>query len=200
MNQKDIQNISNIYHNILNESKIGSNLSQPIQIGVNTPKSSPASTVVIKKKKRKISKKIFEGFFGGFLKGMELAKKGKLPLEGPKRREKQEKTGKTSKSGIGFDNPPQKGSIVMSERQPQIRGVVTKSIDKNGQFQIRLVGQSKSEVSPYKFYITDKYPQGIIALPNDKKGIVQSESDTLTVGFGTAYPNWVDYKSALQRF
>lgn len=197
MNQKDIQNISSIYHNILNESKIGSSLSEPIQIGVNSPKENPASTVVIKKKKRKPSKRIFENFFGGFLKGMELAKKGKLPFEGPKKRENE---GKISKGGIGFENPPKKGLIVMNDRHPQIRGVVTKNIDKNGQYEIRLIGQTKSEISPYKFYITDKYPQGIIALPTDRKGTVQSESDIVKVGFGTAYPNWIDYKAALQRF
>jgi hypothetical protein len=77
MSKKDTDDISNIYQKMLNEVKFGSSLSRPIQSGIPSATENPASTVVIKKKiKRK--KRIFEGFVGGFLQGMELAKKGKL--------------------------------------------------------------------------------------------------------------------------
>lgn len=201
MSKKDTKDISNIYQEMLNEAKIGSSMNNPVQSGILPLQSGPASSVVLKVKKKK-KKRVFENFIGGFLKGMELAKKGKWPLEGPSKKESTPKPSKTSFRGtktIGFNHPPQKNQIILNQKNPQIKAVVLSNIDKNGQYRIKLIGQTSKETSPYKFYVTPKYPQGIIEL-SSKMDPSLTGSEELTVGFDTAYPNWIDYKESLKTF
>jgi hypothetical protein len=195
MNNKDIHNLSNIYQNILNEAKVGDSLSQPIQLGSGINKGGPAGTVLLKIKKKK-RKKLLEksGFFGGFLKGMEQAQTGKLPFGDKKNQKDQEKT-----QSLGFKNPPKIGQVVILSGNNKIRGVVMSKINKEGQYKIKLIGKTANAPSPYTFFITDRYPEGIIT-NTAPKGLVSHQSNDFMAGYGTAYPNWIDYKAALKSF
>lgn len=105
MNNKDISNLSNIYQNILKESQLGSGLSQPIQLGSGINKGGPNSDVVIKVKKHKKkikSKKISEGFIGGFLRGIEMAKKGEIPTFSKNKDKKKSNYQKTPKKKSSY--------------------------------------------------------------------------------------------------
>jgi hypothetical protein len=111
MNNKDISNLSNIYQNILKEAQMGSGLSQPIQLGSGINKGGPNSDVVVKVKKYKKktkNKRIFEGFIGGFLKGIEMAKKGELPTFSKNKDKKKSNYQKTPKKKNNYKKTPKK--------------------------------------------------------------------------------------------
>jgi len=111
MNNKDISNLSNIYQNILKEAQMGSGLSQPIQLGSGINKGGPNSDVVVKvkKSKKKIkNKRIFEGFIGGFLKGIDMAKKGQIPTFSKNKDKKKSNYQKTPKKKNNYKKPLKK--------------------------------------------------------------------------------------------
>lgn len=114
MNNKDISNLSNIYQNILKEAQLGSGLSQPIQLGSGINKGGPNSDIVVKVKKHKKkikSKKISEGFIGGFLKGIEMAKRGEIPTFSKNKDKKKSNYQKTPKKKSSYQKTPKnKGS------------------------------------------------------------------------------------------
>lgn len=78
MNNKDIFNLYNIYQNILKESQIEPNLSQTIQLESTINEKRLNSKTTIENEEKIKNKKIFEGFIGGFLKGIDMAKKGEF--------------------------------------------------------------------------------------------------------------------------
>lgn len=111
MNNKDISNLSNIYQDILKEAQLGSGLSQPIQLGSGINKGGPNSDVVVKvkKSKKKIkSKRVFEGFIGGFLKGIEMAKKGEIPTISKNKDIKKSNYQKTQKKKSSYQKTAKK--------------------------------------------------------------------------------------------
>ena len=125
---------------------------------------------------------------------MEQAQTGKLPFSDKKNQKDQEKT-----QSLGFKNPPKLGQVVILSGNNKIRGIVTSKINKEGQYKIKLIGKNVNDPSPYTFFITDRYPEGIIT-NTAPKGLISHQSNDFMAGYGTSYPNWVDYKAALKSF
>ena len=202
MTNKDISNLSNIYLKVINETKIGSSMAIPVQLGANTPNGGPSSEAVVEipRKKRKIKKKkISESFIGGFNKGVEMAKAGQPLFQMPWNKPTEEKVGT-----LGMKNQPKVGQIIVNSSDAKVKAVVLTKINKQGQYNIRLIGNTPSDPSPYKFYTTNFYPDGIIStrekILRGTRDAIKTESDELTAGFNTAYPSWLDYKQVLKRF
>jgi hypothetical protein len=137
------------------------------------------------------------GFFGGVLQGMEKAHAGKNPWNTDKKEYKAQT--------LGNKNPPKTNQIIILSGNPKIRAVVLSKINKEGQYMIKLIGKTVNDPSPYAFYIWDEKPEGEI-LPQNiapkqlNRMTNANKSDQLIVGYNTAYPAWVDYKTDLKNF
>jgi hypothetical protein len=182
MNHKDIHNIYNIYRNVLKETKIGDGMSQPIQLGSGMSKGGPSSDVLlkVKKKKTKKVKKINEGilsglgsFSKGVVQGIQSAQQGKFPTLGTNK--KPEKDKKIA---------PEAGKQIYISKKNDIRGLVVSNVNQNGDYKVRLIGKTITDPSPYKFFKTKKYPNGVIASQNklDPSDTILSKSETLLMG------------------
>lgn len=147
---------------------------------------------------------LLKEIFGGFMKGTELAKQGKSPFTKDVWVNK-EKT-KTKEGNIGFKNEPEVGQIIVSSSDYKIKAVVESPINKKtGQYNIRLIGATPNDPSPYSYFVTDLHPDGIITTleklqKSNRRDRIVSQSDRLTVGFNTQYPAWQDYKTVLKNF
>jgi len=139
-----------------------------------------------------------------FMKGVKLAQQGGNPFSKEIWTNKEKK--KTKEGNIGFKNEPSIGQIVVNSSDYKIKAVVTSKINpKTGQYNVRLIGNTPQDPSPYSYFITDLYPDGIITTleklqKSNRRDRIQSQSDELTVGFNTQYPAWQDYKTVLKNF
>lgn len=141
------------------------------------------------------------GFFGGVLQGMEKAHAGKNPWSG---------MGKDKSGPLGFENEPKIGQEIVLSGNPKIRAKVIERINrKTGKYKIRLI---PTPAGKYAFYIWKAKPEGEIMLDDrTQRQIIQMDKENagappihksyeLEVGYNTAYPTWIDYKTDLKNF
>jgi len=187
MNDKDTYNLYNIYRNVLKEVKIGDSMSQPIQLGSGMYKGGPNSDVLlkIKRKKPKKVKKINEGilsgigsFAKGVAQGVQSAQRGQLPTFS-KKQEKRDKSTENFKKVT-----PKVGKRIYISKKNNIKAVIMSKPNQNGDYYVKLIGNTVTDPSPYKFFKTKKYPNGVISATKniDPADTIISRSDTFVFG------------------
>lgn len=130
-----------------------------------------------------------ESLSGGYLQGLQAAQSGKLnPLADPKKKE-------NIKDYLNLKNRPTIGNKVFKKGDSKITAVVTKSITKNGQYEVELD-------DPYIYRETINYPEGGIFNKNKpigKNDLLKTERNKIIVGFDTKFPYWQDYRQEFKK-
>lgn len=166
---------------------MGDSMSQPIQLGSGMSKGGPSSDVIVKvsRKKPKKIKKINEGilssigsFSKGVAQGIQDVQRGQFPTFSAKQDKKEQK--KPSQV-------PELGKTMYVSKKDNIKAVVVSKINMNGEYKVRLIGNTITDPSPYKFFKTKKYPDGVIASPNkiDPSDTILNKSDVFPIGPNT---------------
>lgn len=116
-------------------------------------------------------------FSKGVAKGIYDAQQGKLPSFGAKSKFDKKNNRKPSQV-------PELGKIMYISKKDNIKAVVVSKINMKGEYKVRLIGKTITDPSPYKFFKTKKYPEGVIASPSkiDPSDTILDKTDVFSIG------------------